>query len=208
MVNENQVKVWDIAIRIFHWSLVLSFSVAYLTGEEDSQLHNWLGYVVLGLVAFRLIWGIIGTRYGRFWNFIYSPTNTIAYARSLLSGHPKHYLGHNPLGGWMVIMLLLFILLTSWTGLEIEAAEGRGPLAMEMSIIQPAYADKDRDHREKDREEDSEGDEFWEELHEFFANVTLFLVFLHIGGVVFSSAIHRENLVKAMITGYKQLKTE
>lgn len=202
MKDDNLVKVWDIAVRIFHWSLVLFFTVAYLTGEEESQLHNWSGYVVLGLIVFRVVWGIIGTRYARFWSFIYSPANTIAYARSLLKGNPTHYLGHNPLGGWMVIALLIFISLTSWTGLELEAAEGRGPLAMDVTIISPVYANGDGEHKR----EAGEGDEFWEELHEFFANITVFLVFLHIGGVVFSSIVHRENLVRAMVTGYKHAK--
>ncbi|WP_455198297.1 cytochrome b/b6 domain-containing protein [Kaarinaea lacus] len=204
MPNNRTVKVWDVAIRTFHWALVFTFTIAYLTGEEEGQLHAWIGYVVIGLIVFRLVWGVIGTKYGRFWNFIYSPSHTIAYARSLLSGHPKHYLGHNPLGGWMVIALFLFIGLTSWSGLELEATEGRGPLAVDMHVIQSAYADED----EKHEREDGEGDEFWEELHEFFANFTVFLVVLHIGGVLFSSAVHRENLVKAMITGYKEVKPD
>ena len=200
MTDKEGIRVWDIAVRIFHWSLVLFFAIAYLTGEEESQLHNWSGYVVLGLLAFRVVWGLIGTRYARFWNFIYSPARTLAYARSLISGQPEHYLGHNPLGGWMVIALMVSIGLTSWTGLELEAAEGRGPLAAGLHVIQPVFADDDFGNERKEEE----GDEFWEELHEFFANMAVTLVFLHIAGVVFSSVVHRENLVKAMVTGYKQ----
>ena len=204
MTNEEDIKVWDIAVRTFHWSLVIFFTIAYLTGEEESQLHNWSGYIVLGLVTFRITWGLIGTRYARFWNFIYSPAHTLAYARSLLSGDPEHYLGHNPLGGWMVIALLISIGLTSWTGLELEAAEGRGPLAIELHVIQPAFADDDHD----EEKEDEEGDEFWEDFHELSADLTVLLVFLHIAGVIFSSVVHRENLAKAMITGYKRKKLE
>ena len=202
MSDEAPVKVWDIVVRVFHWSLVLFFTVAYLTGEEETQLHSWSGYVVLGLISFRIIWGVIGTRYARFWNFIYSPAHTFAYARSLFSGQVKHYLGHNPLGGWMIITLLLFIGFTSWTGLEVEAVDGKGPLALEFNLIQPAYAHDSHEH------EDKEGGEFWGELHEFFADATVFLVFLHIGGVFFSSRIEGENLARAMVTGYKQPKPD
>lgn len=196
MAEEKQIKVWDIAVRIFHWSLVLFFTVAYVTGEEESQLHILAGYVILGLIVFRVIWGLIGTRYARFWNFIYSPKHTLAYTHSLLSGQPKHYLGHNPLGGWMILALIVFITLTIWSGLELEASAGRGPLVTAQQLVQPAYAN--------DVQYEHEGDEFWEELHEVFANLTLLLIFLHVAGVVVSGMEQRENLVKAMITGYKQ----
>lgn len=204
MTDGERIKVWDIAIRIFHWSLVIFFTIAYLTGEEESQLHNWSGYVVMGLVIFRLVWGVVGTRYARLWNFVYSPAHTFAYMRSLLAGHPEHYLGHNPLGGWMVIALLVSIGLTSWTGLELEASDGRGPLAIGIVIVQPALADDDHG----DGKDNEEGDEFWEELHEYCADMTVLLALLHIAGVIFSSTVHRENLVKAMVTGYKQKKRE
>lgn len=202
MSNEENIKVWDIGVRVFHWSLVFFFTLAYLTGDEESWLHNWSGYAVTGLVMFRLLWGVVGTRYARFWNIIVSPARTIRYARSLLTRHPEHYTGHNPLGGWMVAALLVTIGLTSWTGLELEAAEGRGPLAMDVHIFQPAYANGEKEH-EKEREESNE---FWEELHEFFADLTVLLIFIHIIGVLFSSVVHRENLVKAMVTGYKKKK--
>ena len=202
MSTNDQVKVWDIAVRTFHWSLVLFFVLAYITGEESEDLHAITGYVVLGLLVFRLVWGLIGTRYARYWNFIYTPRTTLAYARSILSGKPKHYLGHNPLGGWMVVFLLVTLSLTVWTGLELYALEeGKGPLAANVQVISPAHADDDEkeEHGKQGKE-----DEFWEELHEFFANLAVFLVIVHIGGVIFSSIVHRENLVRGMITGYKR----
>ncbi|MGD8927073.1 MAG: cytochrome b/b6 domain-containing protein [Thioalkalispiraceae bacterium] len=204
MTKEERVKVWDIAVRVFHWSLVLSFTIAYLSGEEEDQLHIISGYVVLGLIAFRIIWGFIGTRYARFWNFIYSPRHILAYTRSLMSGKPLHYLGHNPLGGLMILALLSSLLITIWSGLELEALEGEGPLAVKTEMIKPVYADSDRHEHEGEHE----GDEFWEDVHEFFANLTLVLVFLHIAGAIFASVVHRENLVKAMVTGYKTKKSE
>ncbi|WP_024852197.1 cytochrome b/b6 domain-containing protein [Hydrogenovibrio kuenenii] len=192
----HQIKVWDIAVRSFHWLLVAFFFIAYLTGD-DSVIHAYAGYVVLALVAFRLIWGIIGTRYARFSNFVYSKQTVKTYVRSILDFRPIHYIGHNPLGGWMVIFLLIFLLLTSWTGLEAYAAEGKGPLAalsLDLNPIGIAWADSDHN-----------GHSLWESVHEFFANFTLFLVFVHIAGVLFSSVIHGENLIKSMITGEKTL---
>lgn len=205
MSAESRVKVWDIAIRIFHWSLVVFFIIAYLTEDDLETLHVYAGYAVIGLLVFRIIYGFIGTRYARFWNFIYSPATTLAYLRSILSGHPKHYLGHNPLGGWMVVFLLVSLSLTSWTGLELYAAEGKGPLA-NIELVQTAWADDDGNRDEHGNE--SAAHEFWEDIHEVFANLTLLLVFLHVGGVIFSSMVHRENLVRAMITGYKNKPRE
>ena len=198
MSAENRVKVWDIAVRVFHWSLVLFFTIAYLTGEEEEELHEIAGYVVMGLVLFRLLWGFIGTRYARFWNFIFSPQTTLAYVRSIMAG--------KPMGGWMVVFLLFSISVTVWSGLELYAIEeGKGPLAGNVQFVSPAYADDDKKH---ERGKYGEGEEFWEEVHEVFANLSLLLVILHIGGVIFSSIVHRENLARAMITGYKRKRSE
>lgn len=220
MAGEDRVKVWDVAVRVFHWSLVVLFTVSYLSGEDDSMLHIYSGYGVIGLIVFRLFWGFAGTKYARFSDFVHGPKVTIEYARSLLSGKARHYLGHNPLGGWMVVALLLSLAGATWSGLEAYGAEGYGPLASKQPIfIKSAFAhgdkkhDDDREERESavgeansngERDKENEGDEFWEETHEVFVNLSLLLVFLHIAGVLVSSALHRENLVKAMITGYKK----
>lgn len=197
------VKVWDIAVRIFHWSLVVAFATAYLSGDENELLHANAGYVIIGLLAFRVIWGFIGTKHARFADFIYSPAKIFAYARSLAGGSPSHYLGHNPLGGIMVIALLISLSLACFSGLKLYAAEdGKGPLANagSLSIISSAYAHEGGEHHVRDKA----GAEFWEEIHELFVNVSLGLVGLHIVGVVVSSLLHREKLVKAMITGNKE----
>ena len=202
MTGEERVKVWDIAVRVAHWSLVVLFTVAYLTGEDEGMLHIYAGYGVIALLAFRILWGFVGTRHARFTDFIRGPKATMAYARSLLSGKPIHYLGHNPLGGWMVIALLLSLAGACWSGLEAYGAEGHGPLAGQESLfIQSALADGDEDEGENGKER--EGDEFWEEVHEVLSNLSLLMVFVHIAGVAVASVVHRENLVKAMITGYK-----
>jgi len=200
MSQQKTVKVWDLGIRLFHWSLVAMFAIAYISGEDFENIHAWSGYVIAILLIYRLVWGFTGTQYARFSNFIYTPAKVIQYLKSLKAGSPDHYLGHNPAGGWMVILLLIFLLATTWTGLEAYAKEGHGPLAQSsVTIISIAYADDDRIDSKHKKEES-----IWEELHELFANLTLALVFIHIAGVAVSSRLHRENLVKAMVKGTKQ----
>lgn len=205
MGNEQEIKVWDIAVRIFHWLLALSFFIAYLSGEEEDLLHVYSGYIVFGLILFRILWGFIGTRHARFRDFIYGPKATTAYIKSIFSRKPIHYMGHNPIGGWMVILLMLSLLAVSWSGLELYASEGKGPLAnADYSLVNKALANGD-DNDEKDgRGGKAEGDEFWEDIHEASAEFTLFLILVHIFGVLIASAIHKENLIRSMITGKKQ----
>jgi cytochrome b len=203
----RQVKVWDPLVRIFHWSLVLAFTVAYLSGEEADDaldLHVWAGYAVLGLILLRIVWGLIGTRHARFSDFVYRPSAVLGYVRDLIAHRARRYLGHNPLGGVMTIALLLSLLATTVSGLALYAAEeNAGPLA---GLV--AGAGRHKHATGHDGEEGDEGAELLEEVHEFFSQFTLFLVFLHIGGVVVSSLAHKENLPRAMITGRKRAASE
>lgn len=202
MAVEERIKVWDIAVRVFHWTLLVVFFVAYFSGDEEDLLHVYAGYGVLALVAFRIVWGFVGTRHARFADFVYGPAATLRYVRSIFSSRPLHYLGHNPLGGWMVVALLLGLIGTCWSGLEAYGQEGHGPLAQHGRLLVSSASANDEEDGE--RKGEAEADEFWEEIHEAFSNATLVLVFLHVAGVLIASAIHRENLVKAMITGYKK----
>jgi cytochrome b len=199
-MSPKAVYVWDPLVRIFHWSLVLFFVIAYVTEDDFMRLHEVAGYIVLGLVGFRVIWGLIGPKYARFSNFVYRPTTIVDYLKSL-SSQPKHYLGHNPAGGLMVVVLLITIALTSWSGIKAQEAE-----SMEQASINTGISIKiiSAAHADEDEHEGKEGDEFWEEIHEVIANFTVFLIFLHIAGVFASSVIHRENLLRGMITGYKE----
>jgi cytochrome b len=208
----QQVKVWDPLVRIFHWTLVLAFATSYLTGDEWDdwgEVHEISGYLILALIVFRIIWGFIGSKYARFSSFIYSPKVLMAYLKALATTHPKHYLGHNPAGGWMIVFLLVSILSTGITGLKVLAVEHNdGPLAQVTiqlpSLISDAEARRKGGEMEES-EEGEEGDEFWKEIHEFFANFTLFLVVIHILGVIVSSRLHKENLARAMVTGKKTI---
>lgn len=200
------VKVWDIAIRIFHWSLVSFFVIAFATHEDVGELHIVSGYIVLALVLFRILWGFVGTKYARFSDFVYSPSTVLRYLINLFTGKVDHYLGHNPAGGWMVLALLFSLLVVSYTGLKAYGAEGQGPLAgqVEFRLIQTAQAHNKEAHEDEAEDgESGEGEGYWHELHEAASDITLALIFLHLIGVAVASRLHKEKLVLAMITGRK-----
>ncbi|WGZ93915.1 MAG: cytochrome b/b6 domain-containing protein [Candidatus Thiothrix putei] len=173
----QRILVWDVPTRVFHWSLALSFAGAYVTAESERyrDIHLALGYVLLGLLVFRLVWGLVGTAYARFSAFTFTPSQVKAYLLGLLSKQPPHYVGHNPAGGVAIFALLALGLLISVSGLGLEWEIG--------------------------------AEDFMEELHEIAANLMLLVVLVHIAGVLISSVLHRENLVRAMFTGYKQSAT-
>jgi cytochrome b len=110
------LKVWDILVRCLHWSLVASVVLAWLTRHSQGEWHETLGYLALAIVVVRACWGFIGTRYARFGHFVRTPEYTLRYARSLLDGSAPRYIGHNPLAGWMAIVLLAMVFLTCATG--------------------------------------------------------------------------------------------
>lgn len=206
MNSETEVKVWDPLVRLFHWSLVAAFTIAYVTEDEWQDLHVWAGYIVAGLVAFRIVWGLVGPKYARFSDFVFSPAATLAYLKEMVNLRAKRYIGHNPAGGAMVLALLLSLGATTLSGMQLYALEeNAGPFAqveMNLSPIATAKADED-EYEEHEGGGHGEGG-VWEEIHEFFANFTLLLVVLHISGVVISSLAHNENLPRAMVTGKKR----
>lgn len=188
-MTNNTVRIWDPFVRIFHWSLAGAFIVAYVSEDDFLDIHTFAGYTVLTLVALRLVWGLIGTRHARFSDFVRPPGEAMGYVKESLLGKAKRYLGHNPAGGLMIVALLLSLLTTTLSGIAtLGAEESAGPLAGVMGSASHAVG------------------EAVEEIHEFFANFTLLLVFGHLVGVLFESVVHRENLVRAMITGDKPLR--
>jgi cytochrome b len=110
-----EVRVWDPAVRLFHWSLVAAFATAWLS-ETGATVHNTAGYVVLGLVAFRLAWGFVGGRQARFTAFVRPPSEVLRYLRMLARGKAARHLGHNPAGGAMIVALLAMVALTAASG--------------------------------------------------------------------------------------------
>ena len=135
-------KVWDIFVRTFHWTLVGSMIGLYLSGDDFESVHTILGYFVICLVLLRIIWGFIGTKHARFHDFLYRPSKIYQYLKSLINGNPTHYIGHNPAGGLMVVVMLLSLLVTAFTGLKALDSEGKGLLTNTgISIFRFAYAD-------------------------------------------------------------------
>ena len=210
--QSKSIRVWDPLVRIGHWTLVSTFFIAYFTEDDLLTQHVWAGYTVAGVVLVRLLWGFVGTDYARFSNFVRSPSEAMRYLGAIAKNRAARFIGHNPAGGAMIVVLLASLVVTTISGLEIYAIEeNAGPLAsiqapvpidsMRVDLVASAYAD-DADSDAGDEHEGAE--EFWEEIHEAFANITLFLVLLHVAGVAVASISHKENLVKAMITGRKR----
>lgn len=178
-----QIRVWDPFVRVFHWTLLIAFAVAYLV-EEPLTVHVWAGYVVGALVAARIVWGFVGPTHARFSDFIYSPASAFAYVRDLVRMRGKRYLGHSPAGGYMVVLLLVLLVATGALGLVVYGGEhNAGPLA---GIVAEATAEE------------------LEEWHELLANITLACIILHVAAVIFASFAHHENLPRAMVTGWKR----
>ena len=167
------IRVWDPVIRLFHWTLVAAFVIAWMTGDEVQRLHEAAGYIIVGLVAARIVWGIVGTSHARFSDFVYRPSAVFRHLADALRFRSKRYLGHNPAGGAMIIALLVMLSLICASGYAMTT------------------------------------DAFWgiawvKDVHETAVNLTLVLIGLHLVGVGTASLEHRENLVRAMITGRKR----
>ncbi len=171
--NNKTLRVWDIVIRLFHWSLVAGMAAAWISSSSRSEIHQWIGLGVVALVGLRLIWGFVGTGYARFSNFLRSPLVVGQYLWNVLRGTEQRYIGHNPAGGVMIVALILSILLTGLTG---------------WLMTTDAYY----------------GDEAMQFTHSAFAYGVVALIVAHLGGVVLASRRHKENLVRAMITGEKR----
>jgi cytochrome b len=204
------VRVWDPLVRTGHWALLAAFAIAYLTEDDLLTTHVWAGYGVGIIVVLRVVWGFVGPRHARFADFVRGPGQVLGYLGDLLLFRARRHLGHSPAGGAMVIALLLSLVVTVVTGIAVYGAEKHaGPLkglftaasAPAAGAVSPVNAEV----RASARSEKAESKEnLLEETHEFFANLTLVLVILHVLGVFFAMAAHRENLIWAMVTGDKR----
>jgi cytochrome b len=194
------VRVWDPLVRVFHWGLVAAFAAAWLTEDEVQPVHEAAGYTVAGLVAFRLIWGLAGSRYARFAQFVKGPAATLAYLGTILRGTERRHLGHNPAGAAMIVAMLLALSGVAVTGWLMAEPDRMAMLPDMPQVVTPAWADDDGDeHGERGEVEGP-----LKEVHEILANLMLLLVAAHVGGVVLASVRHRENLARAMVTGEKR----
>lgn len=125
------VKVWDLFVRVFHWSLVTLFAIAFLTGDEVEWLHVWAGYAIAALVAMRIVWGFVGSRNARFASFVKGPRAVVTFLKQSMHLEAPRYLGHNPAGGAMVVALLVVLSALCGTGIAMTTDAYWGSKALE-----------------------------------------------------------------------------
>ena len=185
--NKNEkVVIWDLPTRVFHWLFLASYIIAWLTYDDNRFLyvHVFAGYVFLGLLMFRLLWGFFGSHYARFHSFAHDWDSVTDYLKGLLNGRAMRYIGHNPAGGYAIFAMLVLGLCVTITGvLTLAGEEGHGPLR---EVVNYSVGIASRS------------------LHEVFAWALLALSIIHVLGVIVESVWHRENLVWAMISGKKE----
>jgi cytochrome b len=217
--HPGEIKVWDLFVRVFHWTVAIGFFIAYIT-EDLITVHVWVGYVIGALVVLRIVWGFIGPKHARFTDFLFSPFKILSYTAGLLTfRRGEHYVGHSPAGAGMVFALLVGLLVITASGLMLHAIEhNAGPLAgvvsagpadtvggMAAGEREGAYGeDEEHEGGAYGEREHEGGEELWEEVHEVAANLVLILVLVHIAGVILASFVHNENLTRGMITGRKR----
>jgi cytochrome b len=180
------IRVWDIPTRLFHWLLVGLVIFSFITGKigvTTMKYHEWSGFAILVLVGFRLVWGFIGGQQSRFGTFVKGPSAVIRYASSLLSKNSMRHIGHNPLGGWSIIAMLISLLIQAGTGLFAND---------DILTVGPLY-----DLVSKKTSDWLTG------IHQLNQNLLLVLVVIHIGAVIFYLIAKGDNLIKPMITGNK-----
>lgn len=186
--GEIQVKVWDAPVRLFHWALVLLFAFMFFSGKMKGDWMEWhmrAGYAILALVLFRVLWGFAGSTFARFGTFLSGPSASLQFARQLLARAPSVHAGHNPLGGWMVLALLLGLIFQAGTGLFAnDDILIEGPLA---ALVTKATSDR------------LTGWHYWN------FNLLLGLAAVHLLAVLYHAVVLKENLIGAMFTGVKRL---
>ncbi len=189
--GERQILalVWDWPLRIFHWCLAGCLVAAWLTtGDSWLDFHLFIGYLLGGLLLFRLGWGLYGEPNSRFRDFTFGWRAVRSYLASILAAKPARFIGHNPAGSWAIYLLLLLLLSIAVTGLlTLGGEEGHGPLAGRLNISWGV---------------------FFHQIHEALAWAMLGMVGIHLLGVVLESLLHQENLIASMVTGNKWLESE
>lgn len=182
-------KLWDLPTRIVHWALVVLILVAWFTGGENMQLHRWVGYGILGLIVFRLWWGVAGGSTARFSSFIRGPRETLAYVRTIGRRDSPDLPGHNPLGAWSIVAMLLLMVVQVTLGLFASDIDGieSGPLS---HLV------------------DFDTSRAMAEWHELIFRGLQAVIALHIVAVVFYLVYKRRNLISAMFTGSRRFASE
>ncbi len=180
-----RARLWDAPVRIVHWLLVVLVAFSWWSSDDHLNWHRWSGYAILGLVAFRILWGFAGAGAARFSSFVRGPAKVLAYVGSLPERAPSNVPGHNPLGGWSVVALLLVLATQVTTGLFVVDVDGidGGPLTHLVSF---------------------ELGRTLAEVHEFSFRLLQVLVVAHVAAVLFYLVYKRTNLISPMITGRRR----
>jgi len=189
--------VWDLPLRLFHWLLVLSIAASWYTAENSeeyltvgddvisyTQVHFWLGYWALGMIAFRILWGFVGPKHARFSSFLAGPTKLLRYGRTVFQRNALASVGHNPLGGWMVVLMLLMIGAQATTGLFLLDNTEIYP-AIYNATVDPATAGT------------------LGRFHRLNFNVLLWVIGVHVLAILFYALYKQQNLVGPMFSGRK-----
>ncbi|MDO8320268.1 cytochrome b/b6 domain-containing protein [Rhodoferax sp.] len=186
----QRTLIWDLPTRLFHWTLASSFALAWLTSEGDRwrSIHVFLGYLMLGLVVFRLIWGFTGSHFSRFSSFWFGPKEALDYLKQVTTKHAPRHVGHNPTGSLAIYILLVMSVAVGLTGVvTLGGDEQQGITAGWLSFAQVQTL---------------------KQLHELGAIAMLLVVAGHITGVVVESVLHKENLARAMVSGFKMAEAD
>ncbi|MGW8187140.1 MAG: cytochrome b/b6 domain-containing protein [Desulfobacterales bacterium] len=182
----QRVTVWDFPTRLVHWLLVAFVGTSFVTAEiggNAMQVHEWSGFVILSLLLFRVGWGFFGSKPSRFSDFVCGPKAVLSYARGLLRKDSPPHFGHNPLGGWSIVAMLLALFVQAGTGLFAnDDILTEGPL---YSWVSKSTSD------------------FITDIHEWNQGVIVALVVIHLFAILFYFFVKRENLVSPMITGVR-----
>jgi cytochrome b len=186
--NQRAILIWDLPVRLFHWVLVVQVVFSIITAKIGGNLMVWhvrSGYAILALLVFRILWGFMGGQTARFAAFVHRPGRVIGYARHLLQPADQPHAGHNPLGGWMVVLMLGLLVTQAVSGLfaDDEIAT-TGPLAAHASARIVGWMSK---------------------LHALNSNALLILVALHIFAILAYLLVKKDNLIRPMLTGKKWL---
>jgi cytochrome b len=183
----RKVRVWDLPTRLFHWLLVVLVTASFVTGEVGGawmQYHIWSGCAIIGLLAFRILWGFWGGRYARFSAFVKGPRAVLRYAGDMKRGNSERHLGHNPLGGWSVLAMLTALLVQAATGLFAnDDIFTEGPL---YPWVSKATSD------------------WLTSIHKLNQELLLVLIGVHVAAVLFYLMFKHDNLIAPMFTGHKR----
>lgn len=189
MTNNSRIRVWDLPVRLFHWTLVVLMATSYFSGRAGGdwmKIHFWSGYAILTLLLFRIVWGLVGSTTARFSDFVKGPSAAFHHLGEMLSGRPREA-GHNPLGGAMVLVLIFAVLAQVVAGLfaaDTDTGLVNGPLSM---LASDKWVDRAN------------------AFHGYWVNVLLALVAVHVLAAFVYLAWKRQNLIGAMIHGRKPI---